>query len=95
MFGSYGEFTPALCQNELMYSDFTAAILIFFPTLQFLMTKVVLDVESRRDRVGLKIIRHFISNKTQKDLNQNKYVPVVILKTYNAPLLDFNYCMKE
>lgn len=44
----------------------SAAILIFFPTLQFLMTKVVLDVESRRDRVGLKIIRHFISNKTQK-----------------------------
>lgn len=69
-----------------MYSDFTAAILIFFPTLQFLMTKVVLDVESRRDRVGLKIIRHFILTRQKKDLNQIKNVPVVILKTLNAPL---------
>lgn len=52
---------------------FTAAVLIFFPTLQFLMTKVVLDVESRRDRVGLKNIWHFIFNMTQKDLTPNKY----------------------
>lgn len=71
---------------------FTAAILIFFPTLQFLMTKVVLDVESRRDWRLLDI--SFLT-RHKKDLNQNKYVPVVILKTYNAPLLDFNYCMKE
>lgn len=95
MFSSYGEFTPALCQNELMYSDFYCRNLNILSDITVLMTKVVLDVESRRDRVGLKIIRHFISNKTQKDLNQNKYVPVVILKTYNAPVLDFNYCVKE